>query len=66
MWTVIYIASNRVQAETLKKLLLEEGILANARPAGVAAMAGDGLYEIQVLESEAAEAQAIICQKAIR
>jgi hypothetical protein len=64
MWTAIYIASNRAQAEKLKNLLCGEGILANMRPAGVGAQ-GDGMYEILVLESEADEAHAIICQNAV-
>ncbi len=66
MWTVIYIASNRAQAEMLKNLLCSEGILANTRPAGVISALGDGLYEILVLESEADEAHAILCQNAIK
>lgn len=66
MWTVIYIATNRAQAEKLKTLLCEEGILANMRPAGVGAANGDGLYEILVLESEADEAHAILCQHAVK
>ena len=64
MWTVVYIASNRAQAEMLKNLLCNEGILANARPAGISSL-GDGLYEIMVIESEADEAHAILCQNII-
>lgn len=66
MWTVIYIASNRAQAEMLKNLLCSEGILANTRPAGVASLLGDGIYEILVLESEADEAHAVLCQHAVK
>lgn len=66
MWTVIYIAMNRAQAEKLKNLLCEEGILANTRPAGLSSAQGDGLYEILVLESEADEAHAILCQHAVK
>lgn len=66
MWTVIYIASNRAQAERLKDLLCQEGILANIRPAGAVAAANDGLHEILVLESEADEAHAILCEHAIK
>nr|WP_092071886.1 DUF2007 domain-containing protein [Dendrosporobacter quercicolus]NSL49454.1 hypothetical protein [Dendrosporobacter quercicolus DSM 1736]SDM30860.1 Putative signal transducing protein [Dendrosporobacter quercicolus] len=66
MWTVIYIASNRAQAEMLKNLLCSEGLLANTRPAGVASLLGDGIYEILVLESEADEAHAILCQHAVK
>ncbi|MBP2661596.1 MAG: hypothetical protein H6Q69_4628 [Firmicutes bacterium] len=66
MWTVIYIAKNKAQADKLKNLLCTEGILANTRQAGVASVVGDGLYEILVLESEADEAHAILCQHAIK
>lgn len=66
MWTVIYIAANRTQAEMLKNLLCSEGILANTRPAGVVSVLGDGLCEILVLESEADEANAILCEHAIK
>ncbi|MDR3560262.1 MAG: hypothetical protein P4N59_02305 [Negativicutes bacterium] len=65
MWTVVYIAANRTQAETIKNLLCEESVLANIRPAGIA-MLGDGLYEVMVLESEADEAHAILCQFAVK
>ncbi|HWR08403.1 hypothetical protein [Sporomusa sp.] len=66
MWTVVYIASNRAQAELYKNVLCNEGVLANIRAAGIASALGDGLYEILVLESEANEAHAILCQHAIR
>lgn len=61
MWTVVYIASNRTQAEKLQDLLCNEGVLANIRLAGLA-MQGESMYELLVLESEATEAQEIICQ----
>lgn len=59
MWTVIYITNNRAQAEMLKTILLEEGILADIRPAS--RVQADGMQEILVLESEADEAHTIIC-----
>jgi len=65
MWTVVYIATNRTQAETIKKLLCEEGVLANIRSAGVSAV-GDGLCEVMVLESEADEAHGILCQFSVK
>ena len=64
MWTVIYIANNRVQAETLKMILTEEGILADIRPASVSQT--DGMQEILVLESEADEAHTIICRQMMK
>jgi hypothetical protein len=66
MWTVVYIAANRAQAEMLRNLLCNEGVLANLRPAGVISALGDGLYEILVLESEADEAHEILCQHALK
>ncbi|WP_425057703.1 hypothetical protein SCACP_22410 [Sporomusa carbonis] len=66
MWTVVYIASNRAQAELYKNVLCNEGVLANIRPAGIVSALGDGLYEILVLESEADEAHAILCQHAVK
>lgn len=66
MWTSIYIANNKKQAELLKQRLGDEGILANIRPVGLAASTGEGMFEIQVLESEVEEAQTIICQGAVR
>jgi len=65
MWTVIYIAINRIQAEKMKDLLCTEGILANTRPTGGAIINGDGAYEILVLESEASDANEIICQHVV-
>lgn len=66
MWTVVYIASNRAQAEMFKNVLCNEGVLANIRPAGVISALGDGMYEILVLESEADEANSILCQYVTR
>ncbi len=64
MWTVIYIATNRQQAEKFKMILVEEGILADIRPAK--ATAKDGIHEILVLESEADEAHGILCKHMIK
>lgn len=64
MWTVIYIASNKKQADFFKNLLCSEGVLANTRAVGSSA-SGDGMFEILVLESEVEEAHAIICQHAV-
>ncbi|HMM21851.1 MAG TPA: hypothetical protein PKA10_14125 [Selenomonadales bacterium] len=66
MWTVVYIAANRNQAERIRELLFKEDILANIRPAGISTIGGDGLYEVMVLESEADEAHMAICQFAVK
>ncbi len=65
MWTVIYIAMNRAQAEILKDKLSKEGILAQIRPVGVATV-GDGMHEVMVLKSEAADAQIVLCEYVAR
>ena len=64
MWTVIYVVTGREQADKIRAALLAEGILADARAAGMS-LSGDGLFEILVLESEAEEAMGILCRHAI-
>jgi hypothetical protein len=63
MWTVVYIASNKNQAERLKNILSEEGILAQIRAVGLS-NTGEGLHELLVPESEAEEAHSILCERA--
>lgn len=63
MWTVVYITNNKTQAERLKAVLGEEGILAQIRAVGLS-NTGEGIHEILVLESEAEEAHSIICARA--
>ncbi|NLP18156.1 MAG: DUF2007 domain-containing protein [Firmicutes bacterium] len=60
MWTVVYIARNRIEAETLKGILDNEGILAMLRAVGVPHLGDSGNVEILVPESEAEEAHAIL------
>lgn len=60
MWTVIYIAPNRIIAEQLKELLATEGILVNLRPMGIPHLGDSASVEILVLESEAEEASEIL------
>ncbi len=64
MWTVVYVVTGRSQAEKVRKILLDGGVLADIRPLGMS-LSGDGLFEILVLESEAEEANLILCQHAI-
>ncbi|MDF2501534.1 MAG: hypothetical protein K0Q77_2248 [Anaerosporomusa subterranea] len=64
MWTVIYVAAGRSQADKIRSTLLEGGVLADVRPVGMS-LSGDGLFEILVLESEAEEANLILCRHAI-
>ncbi|NLJ33435.1 MAG: DUF2007 domain-containing protein [Firmicutes bacterium] len=60
MWTVVYIARNRIEAETLKGILDGEGVLVTLRPVGVPHFGDSGNVEILVPESEAEEAHAIL------
>jgi hypothetical protein len=64
MWTVIYIATGRSQADKIRSTLLEGGVLADFRSVGMS-LSGDGLFEILVLESEAEEANLILCRHTI-
>lgn len=63
MWTVIYVVTGREKADKIRAILLADGVLADIRPIGTA-MSGDGLYEILVLESEAEDANLILCRHA--
>ncbi len=60
MWTVIYIAPNKVIAEKYKKALADEGMLVQLRPIGSAHLGEHASVEILVPESEAEEAHEII------
>jgi len=60
MWTVVYIAPNRISAEQLKNVLTAEGILVNLRSSGVPHLGDSGSVEILVLESEVEEALEIL------
>ena len=60
MWTVVYIAPNRVIADQYKALLEMEGILVMVRPAGAPHLGAAGPVEVLVAESEAREAAEIL------
>ncbi|HHW40878.1 MAG TPA: DUF2007 domain-containing protein [Syntrophomonadaceae bacterium] len=60
MWTVVYIASNRTTAETLKKILNKEGLLVMLRPTGIPHFGDESTVEVLVPESEAEEAHEIL------
>ncbi len=60
MWTVVYIAPNRDAAETLKRALGREGILATIRPVGLQMVGEASNYEVLVSETEAEEAQEMV------
>ncbi len=60
MWTVVYIAPNRVMADMIKELLNNEGLLVMLRPIGAPHLGASGNVEILVPNSEIEEAQEII------
>ena len=61
MGTSIYVANNKAQADSMQSALEAEGIMTNVRPVGAAASL-DGVFEVQVLESEVEEAQGVVCR----
>lgn len=60
MWTVVYIAPNRITAENLKKILSQEGVLVQLRPVGVPHNGDSNSIEILVPEAEVEEAHEIL------
>lgn len=60
MWTVVYIASNRMIAEQVKGLLANEGLLVMLRPIGVPHLGDSASVEVLVPESEVKEAHEIL------
>ncbi|MDD2444003.1 MAG: glutamate decarboxylase [Desulfotomaculaceae bacterium] len=55
MWTVVYIAPNKKEAERLKKLLTAEGFLVKLRVSGLPQTSDSCSVEILVPESEVHE-----------
>lgn len=64
MWTVVYIAPNKVIAEQLKSLLENEGILVMLRSVSVPHLGDSGAVEVLVPETEAEEASLILTYSA--
>ncbi|NMA54908.1 MAG: DUF2007 domain-containing protein [Firmicutes bacterium] len=60
MWTVVYVARNEIQAEMLRGILDQEGILVMLRGLGVPHLGSSGSVEILVPSSEAEEASEIL------
>jgi len=60
MWTVVYIAPNRLVAETLQGVLSSEGLLVTLRAIGLPHVGDSGAVEILVPESEVDEAMEIL------
>jgi hypothetical protein len=62
MWTVVYISPNRVIAEQIKSIIVNEGLMVMLRPAGVPHLGDSGPVEVLTLESEAEEARLILTE----
>ncbi len=60
MWTVVYIAPNKREADRLKMLLATEGFLVKLRLIGIPQANNSCSVEILVPESEVDEAMEII------
>lgn len=60
MWTVVYIAPNKKEAEKLQRLLTTEGFLVKLRAIGLPQANNACSIEILVPESEVDEAMEII------
>ncbi|AQS59738.1 DUF2007 domain-containing protein [Desulforamulus ferrireducens] len=60
MWTVVYIAPNKKQAEKLQQALTQEGLLVKLRNIGLPNVNDNASVEILVPESEVDEALEII------
>ena len=60
MWTVVYIAQNKIRAEKIRDALATEGLLVNLRGLGSDTDNISKVVEILVPESEAEEAHEII------
>ncbi len=60
MWTVVYIAQNKTDAEMIKEILSAEGLLVMLRPAGIPQFGAGETFEVLVPESEAESAHEIL------
>ncbi len=60
IWTVIYVAPNRVAAETLKTLLTREGFLVQLKAGGPFHLGDQAPVEVLVPASEVEEATEVL------
>lgn len=66
MWTVVYMAQNKEDADSVGKVLEEKGLLIKVRTVGEETdEEGEQCYEILVPESEVNEAHEIIIENNI-
>mgnify|MGYP000736412504 CR=1 FL=1 len=62
MWTVVYLAKNKKEAEKMKELITLEGVLVKVRPVSKSANEEEGYYEVLVPEAEVEEAHSILIE----
>lgn len=61
MWTTIYVATDKKQAEDVEKNLTTEGFLVRVK--GAFDSESESLYEVLVLKNEAEDAQDALLEK---
>ena len=62
MWTVVYLAKNKKEAEKMIAIITQEGVLVKIRPVSKSANEEEGYYEVLVPEVEVEEAHSILIE----
>jgi hypothetical protein len=62
MWTVVYLAKNKKEAEKMSGLITLEGVLVKIQPVSKSANEEEGYYEVLVPEVEVEEAHSILIE----
>jgi hypothetical protein len=62
MWTVVYLAKNKKEAEKMSGLITQEGVLVKIQPVTKGANEEDSYYEVLVPEAEVEEAHNILIE----
>ncbi|MDF2592444.1 MAG: hypothetical protein K0S75_1910 [Clostridia bacterium] len=63
MWTVVYLAKNKKEAEKMSAIITQEGVLVKIRPVSKSANEEEGYYEVLVPEVEVEEAHSILIEQ---
>ena len=62
MWTVVYLAKSKKEADRMSNRLTQEGFLVKTQPVSKNANEDDGYFEILVPEGEVEEAHGILVE----
>jgi hypothetical protein len=62
VWMVLHVSEGEKRAESIKKLLLDEGLLVKLQPVSLAETTSN-LVQVMVLSSELAEAKKILANR---